>query len=505
MTATTRLHVTPLRPDLLPIVLGPKLLEIVQNISYQTIETFPENSYGFVELPETDAKKLTSKLNGAILKGRIMKVEEARTSKRSRKQTDETAVEVQQERPVKRQKKSKKDLNVLEGHEVEDGRKVKRGWTDSSLEKSKSKKDKHKKEKATKHQAASKYSDKDELLFRTDVPPNKQDLDTTKKRVKGKKNDTSPTLIHEFEKTTIQPKFLRDATSSKSRSAEFVDGKGWVDQNGSLIEEEPPTVKRSKQKNRKGLNITLPAAPAETEFDPSTATKEAQNIGSANSVDAGERISSSRLKSDASTTPLDDETSSSGTSSSDDGINDDLISDKSDKKEISEPPATPPSVHPLEALFKKPKPSIVNDAAKPSLEVETSFSFFDRGDDEAEDDLPPMPMTPFTSQDINQRTMRSAAPTPDTAHPSRFTSFAAALGAREKHAPSDEGEDASDGPGNYDLEKSNSAVQRPQSGFEKRFWAERGQNNRAWKARNRTARKEQRQVENRLRRPRHGI
>lgn len=502
MTTTIRLHITPLRPDLLPTVLGARLLSSAQNISYHAIETFPENSYGFVELPEVDAKKLILKLNGAILKGRTMKVEEARQSKRSRKHAPEIELDVEEQPPAKKVKKSKKDVNVLAGHELEEGRKVKRGWTDSSLEKSKGKKSKDKKEKKVKHQTGSKFTEKDELIFRTTVPPNKQDLDTTKKRSKAKKDNTSPTLVHEFEKTAIQPKFLREAAQIKSKSTEFVDGKGWVDQDGHVIEEEPSTVRRSKQKNPKGLNIDLHPTQDVTTTQKSL-IEEANSSPTAEDEEQGHRT---RVK-PRTLLPDVEDTSSSGTSSSEEDVN---TESESEAPQNSSPqiekaldtPTTPPAVHPLEALFKKPKPGPTNDAAKPSLEIETSFSFFDRTNDEVEDDLPPMPMTPFTSQDINSRNLRSAAPTPDTAHPSRFANFAAALSSRQS---SDEGEDPPIATGQDDLQKSNSSLQKPQSEFEKRFWAERGQNNRAWKARSRTARKEQRQNENRLRRTRYGV
>lgn len=43
---------------------------------------------------------------------------------------------------------------------------------------------------------------------------------------------------------------------------------------------------------------------------------------------------------------------------------------------------------------------------------------------------------------------------------------------------------------------------RSQSEFEKKFWENRGENNRAWKQRRRTVLKEKRQRENKVRKPR---
>jgi len=38
----TRLHISPLNPDLLPIVLGSSLANSAENISYQTIASFSD-------------------------------------------------------------------------------------------------------------------------------------------------------------------------------------------------------------------------------------------------------------------------------------------------------------------------------------------------------------------------------------------------------------------------------------------------------------------------------
>lgn len=81
---TTRLHITPLNPDLLPIILGPSLLKSAANISFNTIPTFPENNYGYIDLPVMDAERVKKKVNGAILKGKKIKIEEARPNKRRR-------------------------------------------------------------------------------------------------------------------------------------------------------------------------------------------------------------------------------------------------------------------------------------------------------------------------------------------------------------------------------------------------------------------------------------
>ena len=487
MSTTARLHITPLTPDLLPLVLGPLVAKSASNISYQDIETFPENSYGFVDLPQPDAKKLVAKLNGAILKGRKMKIEEARSPKRKLKEVnDEQVADVQPAQ--RRSKRPKGDKDVIEGLELSPERKVKRGWTEPKADKSSRKQSKQaaKDKKPSKHQAPSTYTEQEELLFRTKLPPNREELDTMKKHKKSKRPDAAGTVVHEFEKTSKQPSFLRETTSLR-QNAEYQEGVGWVDQDGNVVEAEPPAVKRQKRNRAGGLRIDLSAAQQHGKQKVASGVASSPVAPSASTVST----SSTARKTEE---VAEDETSSSGISSSDTemGSADEPIVAKQVTVESDNVPALGGlEIHPLEALFKKPNPPTGADAAKPSLEVETSFSFFDRHTPENEDDLPPMPITPFTSQELNSRVMRSAAPTPDTAHPSRFSSFTSALASREGSASTNEE--------SHNTQRDQS-VQSSQSDFERRFWAERGQNNRAWKARSRAAKKEQRQKENRLRR-----
>jgi len=499
----TRLHISPLNPDLLPIVLGSSLANSAENISYQTIATFPENNYGFLELPSPDAKRLMSKLNGAILKGRKMKVEEARPKKR-RHEDIEAEVNTTSEKEKTTPMKFRTEDNVLEGHELPEGRKVKRGWTEPKSKRSTDKKVKEKKK--TKLQAPSKYTEKEELLFHTKIPTNKTDLDTSKKgkekkKKKGSKNDT----VHEFEKTTKQPSFLRDTASTSNAAAEYIDGVGWVNEAGEMVEAEPANVKRRKEKkpNNLTIDITKTRKPK----------KIAESIQPQTSLSSSEDTDRHEVVADA------EETSSAGTTSSSEEVEDEpgpinsgstglglFTKDSSvspPQAQVQEAPNTPPAVHPLEALFKKPRLPAGQDSTKPVLDIETSFSFFGQDALEDEDEVPRMPTTPFTSQDLNVRSIRSAAPTPDTAHPSRFTSFAAALESRTREqATTDEFDDEEvTTPPNITPSTVNEKG-KEQNEFEKRFWAERGQNNRAWKARRRTAMKEERQKENRLRRSR---
>jgi hypothetical protein len=140
------------------------------------------------------------------------------------------------------------------------------------------------------------------------------------------------------------------------------------------------------------------------------------------------------------------------------------------------------------------------------------FSFFDHNDDiEEGDSLAPAsqpPMTPFTKQDFDFRNVRSAAPTPDTAHPSRsFHLWAASQGTVEDAAS---GEDGVEGLENVEEEQEDEDVdmedgftgetsQRPASDFQKQFWEIRGDLNRAWRKRRKAASKDKRYRDNRAR------
>jgi len=502
MTTTVRLHISPLAPETLPAIIGPSLRDQAKNISYHTIQTFPENSYGYVELPAMEAEKVKKKLNGSILKGKKMKVEEARPSKRQHAEMDEetTATSTEAQPPkAKKLKKGKKDRSLLSGRELTPERKVMRGWTESKQDKPKKERS-TKKDKSKAERPASKYSEKEELLFRTKIPPNKKDVVKSEKTKKNKKKAQGD-LVHEFEKTTKQPSFLRSSDSSGPRAgAEYVDGKGWVNEDGNVVEQEIEKVSRK----RKAVNEAQSVGRLSTKKRPPP-REPSPSISSTSSTedDASSEDNMPQF-------PQNDDTSSSGSSSDDESDTSTVTSkaeedaaagrDKLTSKSIS-PPA---EVHPLEALFKKPGKPGSQDVAKPSLEIQTSFSFFGAGDenDIENEDNPQMPGTPFNSQDVRSRTLRSAAPTPDTAHPSRFNSYSS-LGEPGNDDESAE-EDAEDDhllPEGGDVTPTQKSQSQPESDFAKMFWEKRGDNNRAWKARRRAVLKEKRQRENRARRP----
>jgi hypothetical protein len=157
-------------------------------------------------------------------------------------------------------------------------------------------------------------------------------------------------------------------------------------------------------------------------------------------------------------------------------------------------------VHPLEAIFKRPSKAASVDIAKPSLEVQTSFSFFEPEPEPGA----AMPVTPFNSQELRSRELRSAAPTPDTVAPSRFNSWDS-HGVNDVESEDEEEEAAAaaaatvirPGAGTPSKAASLGEKGRAESDFAKFFWENRGENNRTWKRRAREAKKEKRQRENR--------
>ena len=568
MPKRVRLHISPLNPELLPAVLPPPVLATVSGISYHTIQTFTERNYGYVELPAMEAEKIQKKLNGSILKGSKMRVEKARPEKKEKipKEGDPQTQEDETDKTTRKSgRKRKREDGVLPGFELPKERKVKRGWTEPLTESRDKKVKKGRKDaKDSKAKKAklrpSSFREKPECLFRTKLPLNKERVDDSKlapqhkpkKRKDGIANREA--TVHEFSNTTKHAGFLRDnqALSGKTAVSEYIEGKGWVDKDGKIVEQAVTSSKR-----RSSLQIDKPAN-----------QKESSSLG----------LKSSKLKSieehptkKTPDKPIEetDETSSSGVSSSsedDDESNKDenlasepnmtkpaiqkpfqssasatSLTNDINKKEnnaatssatsnSSPPPITSvtltptqpsPNVHPREALFKRPQ-STSTTPRKPNLEVQTSFSFFDPDPDPNPDNPTlhhPIPQTPFTAQDTQQRRMRSAAPTPDTAAPGK-AGFGPLWGINENENENEDGEQDEDGEEETEneVDKKNKKVLQAnendrkekgkvegdadgerESAFVKWFWEHRGENNRAWKRRRREAGKEKRQRENRQR------
>ncbi|KKY27049.1 putative suppressor protein srp40 [Phaeomoniella chlamydospora] len=552
-----RLHITPFAPDFSAAILSSAIAPQAENISFHTLQTFPENSYGYVDLPVVEAEKLKKKLNGSLLKGRKIRIENARPSKRisdeAGEETDNRSISHRQ--PVTGYAEARSSKNqTLSGYQMPEDRKVKRGWTEPR------KKDKKKKLSSTSEAPASKYTDKEECIFRAKIPQNKTKINGPQDELKKKKSKrpAGQAVIHEFEKTSLVPSFLRDnALSGKSSDAlSYEDGKGWVDRAGNVIESGPKSPLQSK------LPLQMPykrKRPADAGTlmqggDGSSTLEHSKPSGTIqfhpqkflqasppNSASSADSTSSSDIESTSCEGDSDSSTSDPGSgydslsaSSSRLESNDiDNVSRSGSSVESASAPAiidSKPAPHPLEALFKRPAPvkrssqDSIKTPSKPPLEISTSFSFFDP---EVEDDVQPSaPLTPFTSRDIQTRNLRSAAPTPDTAAPSRTSFFPGGSRPESVSGADDDDEDNEDEDEDEDaimgemsstllakrrlqsdlerppkgIKKSQAAensVNAEQSEFVKWFYEHRGENNRLWKRRRREAAKEKRQAENR--------
>ncbi|CAL5868672.1 uncharacterized protein PFLUO_LOCUS2899 [Penicillium psychrofluorescens] len=508
--AITRLHITPLTPEILPSVLPASIRQSATDISFHSIPTFLENSYGYVTLPAMEAEKIKKKFNGSILKGKKFKVETARPQKRQRLEEEAGA----EKDTKKKSKKRKSEDGVLDGLELPADRKVKRGWTESSTAKSerrKTEKDKEKKksskDKKDKTQAKSKYTEKSECLFRTNIPPNRSADDAADdKKAKKKKHSSQGSVVHEFAKTVTQPSFLRDAKESAAPTATFEEGKGWVDALGEVKEPANEKIRKANYhpgkvagaKEKRNAGSTKSKKKTRATAEPSDASSSEDWTSSSGSSDES-----------ADSESEDDTPSSSNASSASSAAEKSAKPAVSSQQEVAGAPETAQEsaqeggsdepthevvtsakeVHPLEALFKRPGPVAADVPAAP--DANAGFSFFGNDDIESEEEEPriPEPQTPFTKMDLQERGLRSAAPTPDTAMLSR----------RMKWNDFDEMEDEDEDDVNNTPVAKTRNFEAPQEDteFVKWFWEHRGENNRAWKKRRRDAGKEQRQRDNR--------
>ncbi|KAG9961276.1 hypothetical protein KCU61_g5730, partial [Aureobasidium melanogenum] len=553
-----RLHITPFNATLYPNIIPASIQPNATNISYHTVQTFPERGFGFVELPRADADKLRKKLNGATLRGQKMAIQEAKPEKRRRHDKDDDAQESEKQprKKARKEKSSKKKDKEIAGFELPDQRQVKRGWTEEPG-KHKDKKDKShksssdKKDKTPKREK-SKYSSKPEVLFKQKLPEAvmmAQKAEGKDKKNKKSKQPKNITVIHEFEKNKPVPSFLKSNVSSKtSATADFVPGKGWVDADGNVVEEvqvKPKREDRIAKMTDTPVEIKIkPAAPKEPamhkditagakalgynsssdessdvssesdedmtddgdddEDDEAEEEKEAEKQEIAEEIKEGaEEIAApapteQQDKPEADSTP--DSSDSDSDSSSDEEQEESAPEKATTPQKSPSPMATSPNptTPPREVhpLEALFKKKAPSDSTPRPAPINTSFSFgiTDDIDEDMEDADPAYPSTPFT----RTRDIRSAAPTPDTAAIGRKFSFSFA----NQFADDDIEE-------NYDAEEEyqnanyeplgvkEKAEGEEETEFAKWFWENRGDSNRAWKKRRRDVMKVKRQRENR--------
>ncbi|KAF7542211.1 hypothetical protein G7Z17_g11777 [Cylindrodendrum hubeiense] len=516
-----RLHISPLDPELLRVALPAAVAPKARNISYHSIETFPDRRYGYVELPAMDADKLKKKLHGSILKGSKLRVEKARPEKRFEPTSEaDKAYEEEEERKRKRKskkfadaaesKKRKRDPDLIQGVAID--RKVKRGWTepaDQRRKKSRKDKDEEKDGKKTekKKRLKSKYTDQDECLLKTTLPPtavaNATGDNLPKKR--KKRSNVREVMVHEFEKTTRFPSFLKDSApeSQSAAATEFVEGKGWVDEDGNVVEtvKAKPVAKPAAQKPKKSKSVVKKVV--EEVDDDSTSSSGTSSSGSSDEEsddDSEEEVEAEVTREESVSDddlPAQHEHATPLSAIKADNTRP-MSSSSSRSLTIKIPPPITPSatkVHPLEALY-KPKP----DTETPAEEAQP-FSFFE-ADADAEDgaDQPSLavPMTPFSRQDLEWRSTRSAAPTPDTAHPSRMRNFWAG-DEDEEEGEDDAMDDIMDEEQQQGDDGAAAAGQPGSTEFQSWFWDNRRNLNQSWMGRRKTAAKEKRHRDNKAR------
>ncbi|KAI9371930.1 hypothetical protein BJX61DRAFT_534386 [Aspergillus egyptiacus] len=497
--ARTRLHITPFDSDLLPLVLPASIRPLATDISYHSIPTFPENNYGYVTLPTMEADKIKKKLNGSILKGRKFKVDSARPPKRHSDEEDGQKTTSSDNPPsAKKPKKRNSKENVLEGYELPSDRKVKRGWTESATDKTerrkKEKKAKSKKDKQAKSQLKSKYTEKAECLFRTQLPPNRSSTEDerSKKQAKRKGKSSRESVVHEFSNTLTHPTFIRSDDGGKPLTSTFEEGKGWVDESGDVIEALTERIRedqytpgqiaghREKPRNVKDKSpVQAETLSKINSKGDATKPKEAESSGSEDWTSSG----GSSSEEDGTDSESDTNVASISSEESEDSVAEypqkeghpsAPYSASKDQDSSTESKALPKDdghsvdreqqpaeVHPLEALFKKPATD------KEPVSEPAQFSFFGQGDEESEEEMPKNiePLTPFTKRDLQDRGLRSAAPTPDTSHVTRTIYW-------NSEEPDEEASIYTDSPfpkpGAYTKEESD---------FAKWFWENRGDNN----------------------------
>ena len=500
-----RLHITPFTEELHDRVIPASLRPLTGNISYHTVQTFPEKSFGFVDLPSMEAEKLRKKLNGSTLKGTKIAIEEAKPSKKRKSGEDGEKEESERKRAKRERKERKKQENgVLPGHELDEGRRVKRGWTGDE---SREKKDK-KKDGKSKKSSASETSEGRKLRFKTAVPDNRlpHGVEGEKKKAKkDKKGSKEKVVVEEYTKRK-KSKALPPVDIQAHGTRTYEEGKGWVDEAGEVVEAE-----RKSKRRRERVPSPVRAASVSDDGEQAVAgaTEEASG-GRQSSPSVDDEPENSVAAKEKALTVGAQQTPQASKSSDHDASDD--SSDDNDTSAAKAVDEQTNGIHPLEALFKRPatgnaEPVQTTPTRPRPAPIDTSFSFFGSGapDDENEDedttmqDNPP-PVTPHTKQDLEWRSLRSAAPTPDTAAIGRKFSLPFA-----RHLEDEEDEEAED------KEDEDMPVDTPQakadngspdgrgeeSAFRKWFFEHRGDLNRGWKKRRREERKTARQRENR--------
>ncbi|KAI9887974.1 MAG: hypothetical protein M1823_000231 [Watsoniomyces obsoletus] len=531
VSGSTRLHISPFDPSLFSSLIHPSLRPQASNISFHSIQTFPERNYGFVDLPVLEARRLQDKFHGSILRGVKLRVEVARppqivigapnNQEAEKKDIVGTGKKLN---PISRPG----DDQVIRGLLLSNNRRIGRGWTEPRHPTHQSLKERERR--------GPKFFDRAtaQCLFRTRLPLNVlSNLRPTSKSVvkMGKRRvrqaSDQDVVVHEFAATTKFSSFLRDETvkPAKKPVSHYVDGEGWVDEDGTVVEpvksashrrRNPPAAQENtpaKEDHRKEIQTNeQQTSPGDEDANPKTPEP----------VPVRERFpkSSRKLKRRATASPAkDSEAESRHTSAPRVGPPLSItIPTETTPTETTQPP-----VHPLESIFKKPGKR-QNASDMPIEDNEAPFSFFEPNiPDETVMPALQVPPTPFTQQDFRIRGIRSAAPTPDTAAPGKRFSFDWRQNDEEEDDDDDdedEDEDEADEQNGEDVMRGIEETEKvifgdrenedlgareevgengdasTSKGFEDQFWEQRAHTNRVWRRRRRETGKVRRRMEN---------
>ena len=514
MSAVSRLHVTPFDSLTLPALLPAAVRDQASDVTFHTVSTFPEASYGFLTLPAAEATRLKNKFHGCTFKGRKMRVENARP-KRTGQRASIAEEDEQRSTPAQKTRSrasgsSRED--TLAGLELPSGRKVERGWTGN--------KDEQQPKSTGLRESRQSFSNSSTVteidprcLFKTKHTAS----EPQRKRKRTKEQRTK--IVPEFKHTVV----IETSESSKAAdqpTGRYVDGEGWLNEAGDLVE----TAKSRGLASDVAPDVSSVASPEVSGMPsgdiPNAKTTNAdQDSGSDDdkSAKASSRATGRNAKARRTLhRPVERERASS--------VDEELSTAEVERLSISrssgspvphattsQPTSAPSSqVHPLEAFFKRPQAAASHSHTprKPHLEVSTSFSFFGPDQDmpSTEDASTLLPQTPFTQQDFRHRRQRSAAPTPDTALPGK--TFGDSLGQGDHQGSSDDstssGDSAVAGANATDtvppVENVDGRHSKEKSEGAKWFYEHRGETNRAWKRRKREATKERKLRDRRARR-----
>lgn len=529
-----RLHITPFDSELLKVIVPAAVLPNARRISYHSIQTFPDKRYGFVDLPTADAIKIKNKLNGATLRGAKIHIEPARPENMPKPIPDaivatDTPVKSKESKADRKDKKRKHDKLEIVGVELEDGRKVKRGWTvtpeeaqakkrkakEEEKQHAKSEKKGERKKKRKRQEPESQYTDRPEALVKTRLPPNKVDDSTGRGKKTSKKSKHREVLVHEFENNTKFATFLKTTQPTPAtgrEGASFVEGKGWVKEDGTVLEE----VKSTRPTEVPKLQVASMQARSQTnEADDDTSSSSGSSSEDDDSPARRDTTTSRSMSSlpESTNSHVAVESDSAARSKSSASVHSLTI------QIPATPTPAPAKVHPLEALYKRQQPDHAEAGVAQADSADAELFTFGGGlGDDLEDDEDQeaqaamkddssfqgsqLPMTPYSKQDFEWRNTRSAAPTPDTAHPIRFSRIWPLGGDEDalKDVQEDSEEDDADEKVDDRVkaefgEDGEETIDRHQD-FQKWFWKNRGQLDRAWRERRRVARKEKRHRDN---------